>query len=297
MDWLNLPPLTALRAFSALAEAGSVVEAGAKLNVSHAAISQQIKALEDHMNLSLVDRSGRQLMLTAQGVELAEALKLGFGVIARSVEALTGADADRPLRISTTPMLAAAWLMPQLSGFYAAHPGTSLTISTTPEVEPLEPGEIDLALRYGDGNWPGLEAEILIRSPMVIVAAPQVIAETDVTCLSDLRSFQWLEDVGTSEANNWLREFSGERDRRAGVTQLPGNLLLDGARDGQGLAVVVRSFVEADIQAGRLRVLLEKDDAKGYYIVTRPGLRRPVLKTFLIWLKRCAKECTPGRII
>ncbi len=291
MDWLHLPPLTALRAFSAFAEAGSVVEAGAALNVSHAAISQQIKTLEDHLGLSLVDRSGRKLSLTSEGTTLAEALKLGFGAISRSVETLTGADANRPLSISATPMLAAAWLMPQLAGFHADHPGTSLTISTTPAIEPLEPGGIDVALRYGDGNWPGLEAERIIRSPMVIVAAPNLIGDQDVTSLNDLSGFQWLEDIGTSEANNWLREFSGQQDRRAGVTQLPGNLLLDGARDGQGVAVVIRAFVEADIRAGRLNVLLQKDDNKGYHIVTRPGVQRPALKTFLSWLRRCAKDC------
>ena len=290
MDWINLPPLTALRAFAALAEAGSVVQAGARLNVSHAAISQQIKALEAHMNLSLVVRSGRQLELTREGQQLAEALKLGFGAIARSVEELTEADANRPLHISTTPMFAAAWLMPQLGGFHATHPRASLTLSTTPEIEPLGPGEIDLALRYGDGHWVGLEAEPLFRSPMVIVAAPTLIGDAEIASLSDLSRFPWLEDAGTSEANNWLREQAGMKDRRSGVTHLPGNLLLDGARDGQGVAVVIRRFVERDIRAGRLRILLEKDDDKGYFIVTRPGLQRPALKTFVAWIRRSAKE-------
>lgn len=296
MNWLDMPPLTALRAFAALAERGSAVEAGALLNVSHAAISQQIRVLETHMNVALVDRSGRRLGLTAEGRALAEALKLGFGAIARTVEELTGADADRPLSISTTPMFAAAWLMPQMAGFYADHPGASLTISTTPEVQPLSPGGIDVALRYGDGVWQGLDAELLFRSPMVIVAAPSLIGKDEVTELGDLIRYPWLEDVGTSEANNWLRTHAGMKDRRSGVTHLPGNLLLDGARDGQGVAVVIRAFVERDIQAGRLRVLLEKDDDKGYHIVTRPGIQRPALKTFLTWLRRCARECLPGTI-
>ena len=94
-DWLALPPLTALRAFSALADTGATVAAGARLNVSHAAISQQVKQLESHLGVALVDRSGRQLALTAEGRQLADALHLGFGTIGRAVEALTGADADR----------------------------------------------------------------------------------------------------------------------------------------------------------------------------------------------------------
>ena len=294
MDWLNLPPLTALRAFAALAETGSAVAAGDKLNVSHAAVSQQIKALEAHMNLALVDRSGRQLALTADGQQLAEALTLGFGAIARKVDELTGADADRPLHIATTPMFAAAWLMPQLAGFHTLHPNASLTLSTTPKIQPLDTGDIDVALRYGDGNWPGLEAELLFQSPMVIVGAPSLIGDEDFNDLGDLIRYPWLEDAGTSEANNWLREHAGMKDRRTGVTHLPGNLLLDGARDGQGIAVVIRTFVEGDIRSGRLKVLLEREDDKGYHIVTRPGVQRPALKTFLGWLKRCAKECHLG---
>ena len=89
MDWLALPPLTALRAFAALAETGSAVAAGERLNVSHAAISQQLKTLEAHMGVTLVDRSGRQLALTPEGQRLAEALTAGFGTIARSVAAVS----------------------------------------------------------------------------------------------------------------------------------------------------------------------------------------------------------------
>ncbi len=289
IDWLGLPPLTALRAFAALAETGSVVAAGQKLNVSHAAISQQIKTLEAHMGLALVDRSGRALALTPQGQQLATDLADGFGKIASTVNVLTGADANRPLHISTTPMFAAAWLMPQLGEFNAAHPGIDLILSTTPKLHPLEPGGIDLALRYGDGNWPQVQSETLVRSPMAIVAAPTLVGNKTFDTMDELGIFPWLEDVGTSEANNWLRHSSQITGRRGTRTQLPGNLLLDGARDGQGVAVVVKAFVEKDILAGRLRLLFENDDAKGYHIVTRPGVQRPVLKTFLSWLRKCAK--------
>ena len=293
MDWLNLPPLTALRAFAALAETGSVVQAGEKLNVSHAAISQQIKALEAHMGLSLVDRSGRTLALTTEGRQLADALTSGFSKISGTVSSLTGEDANRPLHISTTPMFASAWLMPQMGGFHAAHPDIDLILSTSPEVQPLDPGGIDLAVRYGDGAWPKLEAEIFLASPMVVVAAPSLVGDRVFTSIEELETFPWLEDTGLSEANNWLNQSSEIAARRGARTRLPGNLLLDGARDGQGVAVTVRAFVEKDIQAGRLRLLFENDDTKGYHIVTRPGPQRPVLRHFLRWLRKCMRDCTP----
>jgi len=291
LNWQSLPPLTALRAFAALAETGSVVEAGARLNVSHAAVSQQIKALEAHMGLALVDRSGRQLTLTQDGRRLADALIGGFGAIAQSVEALTGADADRPLCISTTPMFAAAWLMPQMAGFYVANPGFNLTLSTTPEIQPLEPGGIDVALRYGDGIWPGLDVELLLSSPMVVVGSPDLVGDAHYEAIADLARFPWFEDIGVSEANEWLRRSGAGPNKGVGFSQLPGNLLLDGVRDGRGVAVAIRAFVENDIRSGRLRLLFEHDDQKGYHIVTRPGVQRPLVKTFLKWLRACQRDC------
>ena len=295
MDWLVLPPLTALRAFAALAETRSVVEAGACLNVSHAAISQQIRALEAHMAVALVDRSGRRLELTREGRQLADALHSGFGTIAQGVDALIGADAARPLHIATTPMFASAWLTPQMAGFYANNPGVDLVLSTTPEVQPLEPGNIDLALRYGQGTWPGLEATCLFQSTMVLVAAPSLIGDAPVTEQDALSRFPILQDVGVSESNRWLEARGVVRAPGVALVQLPGNLLLDAARDGQGVAVVIRAFVEQDIAAGRLRVLHEHENQKGYYIVTRPGVQRPAAKAFIKWIRRCAKDCKPSR--
>ncbi|WP_299848961.1 LysR family transcriptional regulator [uncultured Roseovarius sp.] len=291
MDWLGFPPLSALRAFSALAETGAVVAAGEKLNVSHAAISQQIKTLEAHMGLKLVDRSGRSLSLTPEGQQLADALAQGFDVIAQKINALTGADANRPLHIATTPMLAAAWLMPQLGGFHTAFPEVNLILSTSPRVEPMETGTIDVALRYGAGDWPRLDSEPLIMSPMVVVAAPCLVGDQDYQTLDELADFPWLLDAGLSEANNWLAGIGTLKKLSQGSIQLPGNLLLDGARDGQGIAVTVRTFVEKDLQAGRLRLLFESDAVKGYHIVTRPGVQRPALRNFLKWLRKQVKTC------
>lgn len=294
MDWHGFPSLAALRAFSALAETGTAVAAGEKLNVSHAAISQQIKALEAHLGLSLVTRGGRSLSLTPEGEQLAQALLAGFEGMAATIAALTGADALRPLHIATTPTLAAAWLMPQLGGFHAAHPEIDLVLSTSPRVEPMDRGGIDVALRYGAGDWPGLDCEPLFLSPMVVVAAPGLVGEGDFDTLDDLAGFPWLMDAGLSEANNWLHGIGTLTRLSRGSIQLPGNLLLDGARDGRGVAVTVRAFIENDLRSGRLRVLFESDAVKGYHIVTRPGVHRPALRHFLRWLRRQVRTCGTG---
>ncbi len=298
MNWLNLPPLTALRAFAALAETGSASAAGAALNVSHAAISQQIKTLEGHMGLSLVDRSGRSLALTPEGRQLAEALTTGFGNIARTIDALTGADAGRALQISTTPSFAAHWLMPRLAAFRQAHPEADLMLSPTPQVVNLEPGGIDIAIRYGTGDWSGLDAHLLFASPLVAVASPELVKDHAISQPADLTGLPWLQEFGTTEASDWLRQRGVTTDREGGLTQVPGNLLLDGLRNGYGVAVTVFEWVRQDIAAGRLIELFRDESTAGYYIVSRKGPLRPRAKAFAAWLRREARNaarCLPEK--
>lgn len=285
MDWSIMPPLTALRAFAALAETGSAVAAGARLNVSHAAISQQVKALEAYMGTALVDRSGRALMLTPEGRQLADALGVGFGTILRAVESLTGADASRPLQVTTTPGFAAQWLMPRLLDFRMRYPDVDVMINPTPERVALEPGGIDVAIRFGAGNWPGEEAELLFPAGLVVVAAPALVGDREIGDPAELAALPWLQEYGTTESTDWLRRKGLKSRRNAGVTHVPGNLLLEGARQGQGVVLTVRQWVEDDLAAGRLRLLFEEPEETGYFVVTRPGVKRPVLKSFLRWLR------------
>ena len=290
---MKFPPLTALRAFAALVETRSVTEAGAQLNVSHAAVSQQIKALEAHMSLTLVDRSRRQLDLTAEGQRLADALMSGFGEIARTVEILTGADADRILQISATPSFSAYWLMPRLGALRQVYPDMDIMIDPSPKVVPLEPGGIDVAIRYGSGHWPGLEAQLLLRTGIVAVAAPSLIKGRKIADPGDLADLPWLQEFGTNEASDWLRRRGVTKERSGGLTQVPGTLLLDGLRSGQGVAVTVHEWVRDDLTTGRLQELFCEKGQSGYYLVTRPGVMRPPLRAFVRWILDQAKISDP----
>ncbi len=293
MKWLDLPPLAAIRAFAAFAETGNVVAAGDTLGVSHAAVSQQLRALETHLGVSLLDRSGRAMKLTADGEILAQGCADGFTSIARAVALVTGAEASRPLHISPTPSFAAAWLMPRLAEFRSQHPEINIVLNPTVETVPLKPGGVDLSVRYGSGGWPGVEDSLLVPTGMVVVGAPALIAGRDFSTPEALSTFPWLEEVGTSESTRWLRARGVADGVRGGFVQVPGNLLLDGARDGQGLAVTVRAFVEADIRAGRLVVLQEENQpGMGYHLVTRPGIQRPPLRAFVKWIKKAARGLT-----
>ncbi|MBP7240649.1 LysR family transcriptional regulator [Amaricoccus sp.] len=292
MDWLTMPPLGALRAFSALAETGGFTAAGAALNVSHAAISQQIRALEDRLGTTLVERGGgRRVALTPDGARLATALGDAFQQIRRAVDELTGADAGRPLQVTLTPLFANAWLMPRLPAFLLANPGVDLLLNPTYEVVDLAPGGVDVAIRYGRGDWPGVVAELFLRSEFMIVGAPGLVAGRRVETAADLLDLPWIVEVGANEMTRWLAEQGVVEGPRQAVTHLPNHSLLEGVRAGLGIAVMSRPAVLGEIAAGRLVEVIAPakgvptDENAGYWIVTRPGVMRPPLKAFLSWLR------------
>ncbi len=292
MDWRNFPPLSQLRAFAAFAEAATLDQAGARIGVTHAAISQQIRALETHLGIALVDRGGRKLSLTPEGRQLADTLVAGFGQMANTIAAITGADSRAPLRITTTPTFAAGWLMPRLPDFRARHPGIDLVIDPTHENRDIG-READVGLRFGNGQWPGLEARLILRSSIVVVAAPALVPADIGTDLGHLAGLPWLQELGTNEATAFLEAQGLTRQVGAAMISLPGSLMLDAARDGQGIAVIARAFVERDIAAGRLRLLIEDSEKEGYFLVHRPGPLRPAVRAIAAWVLRQAEAGTP----
>lgn len=290
--WRILPPLAALRAFAAWSETGSMTAAGAVLNVSHAAVSQQIRALEDRLGLQLLDRRQNPPRATPEGERLGRALRDGFGAMAATIAEMTGAESGRPLQVTTSPSFAAAWLLPRLSGFRAAHPDISLMLDPTVELRTLAVGGIDLAIRFGTGPWPGLEARLLLPAPLVVVAAPalaQGIGTGDVAALARL---PWIEEPGVDDRLALFSRAGVERAQGATMS-LPGELIIAAACAGQGIAVTTEMFVAADIAAGRLRMLLRLDDGKGYWLVHRPGPLRPAARAFAHWVQREAQIAAP----
>jgi LysR family glycine cleavage system transcriptional activator len=288
MNWIEFPPLNALRAFLTLYQTGTMALAGAALNVSHAAVSQQVKALESHLGLTLLDRTGRRVEFTPQGVQLAQVLEQSFGAIEAKIGDLTRQEDDRPLQISATSSFASNWLLPRLTDFRMRHPEVNLMINPTAEIQKLEPGGIDAALRYCDGNQPDLEAHLIVASPIVVVAAPELVGDGPVT-RETLNRMPWVQELGTNEATDYLASQGVGQDARVGLTSLPGNMVIEAARTGQAAAVVARAIVLPEINSGRLRVLHQDTQGKGYYLVTRPGPQRDALRVFSRWIRRQGK--------
>ncbi len=296
MTWADLPSLNSLRAFATVAETGSYSKAGAALNVSHAAISQQVKALEGRLGVTLVVREGRGITLTAEGAALARDLARGFAAIREGVEVLTGADATRPVQVTMSPAFAVSWLMPRIMNFQHLNPGVTLMLNPTAEVVELTPGGIDMAIRFGDGHWPGMEVTPLLLPDMVVVAARELIGTREITDPAMLVDMPWLQELGTNEVAEWMERQGVTPEGPLMITHMPGNLIMEEVRRGDGLTYTARCFVDKEIRSGQLLELSSENDTGGYYIVTRPGVLRPTVRAFVKWLKRQAETETATRI-
>lgn len=296
MDTARLPPLSSLRAFEAAARLGSVTAAGRELNVTHAAVSQQLRRLEQHLGVALVRRRGRGLELTEAGQRLAGPLSEGFAAMAAAVARVLDDERARPLKITLTPMFASTWLLPRLGAFREAHPGIELMLDPTCENLDLRTAGHDLAIRYGDGCWPGLESRPLLPSQFVVVVARKLLDSLAADGEPDIRTLPWLQEQGTDELRHWLARRGVDVGQKTNIIHLPGYMTLAALRDGQGVAATTRVFVEEDIRAGRLVVLYEdlRTDATAYHLAWPEGTLRASTRAFVRWASAQAEEAGPG---
>jgi LysR family transcriptional regulator, glycine cleavage system transcriptional activator len=296
MIWRDMPSLSALRAFSAYAQNASFSRAGEALNVSHAAISQHVRALEDQLGVLLVVRNGRRSTLTPEGLRLARTLDSSFAAMFGAVEELRGSEAARPLQVSLTPAFGVRWLMPRIGDFRHRHPEIELMLNPTAELVELKPGGVDVAIRFGRGHWPGLDAEMLLPTSHAIVAATSLVGAREIGEPRDILDLPWLQEYGTNEMTLWLQTHGVLAPKIDNLTHLPGYMVLEGLMNGEGVSAVARALVEPEIESGRLRVLFEDTGTgSGYHVVTRPGVLRPAARAFVSWLRHQARFDTERR--
>ena len=286
IDWRTLPSLTALRAFAATAETRSFSQAARALNVTHAAVSQQVRALEDDLGRSLVQRDGRGVSLTTDGEQLHDALGEGFAAIQRGVEALRAGEVDRPVRVTLTASFAAQWPMPRLKGFWERHPDIGLSLHPDARVVDLHRERMDLGIRYGNGDWPGLDSTRLAAAGLVIAGAPSLLGGRETLSLEEMREMDWVLTRNWSEQDAYLQRL-GLDPAQLSRTDVSGEeLAIAAARQGLGLVVESAALIEADVADGRLRIMHEsRDSLPAYFIVTLPGQQRAAARAFLKWLK------------
>ena len=288
----RLPSLNGLRAFEAAARHLSFTHAASELNVTQTAISHQIRRLEEELGIRLFVRQNRALALTPEARDYLPGIRAAFNDLRLATDRLLRKDNEHVLTVSTLASLAAKWLLPRLSAFQEAHPGIEVRITTSTALVDFKSGDVDAAIRYGRGHWPGMRADWLTAEELFPVCSPALLqGHKPLKCPEDLKDHVLLH---TSNANSddwrlWLTAagLPANISRQPGLTFDLILVTVQAAIDGIGVAVGRSSYVEADIAKGRLVVPFEitlPADA-GFYLVS-PEARPdpPKLAAFRQWL-------------
>ncbi len=286
IDWHRMPTLAALRAFEATARCGGFSAAARQLNVTHAAVAQQVRALEDEIGMRLVWRDGRVLRLTPEGEKLGQALNSGFVAMQDGLSALTDEVRQKPLTVTLPPAFAAEWLMPRLARFWKRHPDISLSLLPDRQVVDLRHSGAAMGIRFGDGNWPGVQAVFLTPAPQVVVGAPELLAGRAHLTLAEMAALPWVREQDWPEQMDWLKSI-GLHPAKLRFTEFPNEeLALSAVREGLGLHLESAALVEEDIASGRLVQICElSHESLGYYAVFPPGPISTAAQAFTTWLK------------
>ncbi len=285
----RLPPLNALRAFEAAARHLSFTRAADELSVTQAAVSHQIKGLEGRLGVSLFRRLHRKLLLTEAGQALFPPVGEALDGIADAVSGLSAAQSAGILTVSTMDSLAANWLVPRLGRFRARLPDIDVHISTTDELVDFSRDAVDLAIRYGRGEWPGLRVERLMTEEVFPVCSPALLeGGPPLAKPAHLRHHTLLHDALREDWRMWLMAAGVEGvDAARGPGYGHSYLVVQAAIAGEGVALG-RSVLVADALAeGRLvrpfDVSLPVEFA--YYVVCPEDLAEsPKVKPFRDWL-------------
>ena len=289
---VHLPSLNGLRAFEASARLLSFTLAAAELNVTQAAISHQIKRLEEQLNVQLFVRQNRALLLTRAAQDYLPAVRAAFEDLRRATERLVRPERQRVLTVSTIPSLAAKWLVPRLINFQEAYPDIEVRISTSMREVDLRGEGIDLAIRHGKGDWPGLRADWLMDEDWFPVCSPALLAgNRPLRRPADLADHTLIHVEHYKQAwSLWLAAAGAPAEiaERRGLTFDLIMVALQAAIDGVGVALAGTSFVEVDIAAGRLvapfDMALPHKEGGFYVVAPEETADQPAITLFRAWL-------------
>src|SRR5258708_7220864 len=281
----KLPPLAPLRAFEAAARLGSFSRAAEEISVTHSAVSHQIRALERALGIALFQRNGRRVSLTAAGRHFADRVGAALRDIAEAAQFIRRSERDSVLTISTLPSFAARWLLPRMGRFMEQHPEMAISVHTSLSLVDLERDEVDLAIRFGSGSWPGLEAQKFMDDEFFPVASPRFNEGRLPKRPADLPKFRLMRSDDEPWAP-WFRAAGVKLDEPRGSVFSDSALLLQAALDGRGIALARRSIAEDDLRAGKLvrlfNVALPAQGAN--YLVWPKGKLSPNAALLRDWL-------------
>jgi LysR family glycine cleavage system transcriptional activator len=289
----DLPPLNALRTFEVAARTGSFVQAGAELGVTSAAVSQQVRLLEHHLDKRLFVRQGNRLTLTDAGRAIYPRLEQAFGDLAALTAQIRKTPSRKRLVVSALPSLAELWLVPHLRGA-PVEVGIDIRVNDDP-VSFARDG-IDLRLTYGAELYPDHHVQTLFSDRIVPVAAPGICPPGGLAALPDsaLVHTDWGPSFVTQPSwAAWMARARMDRlpDPAAGLWVGQTNLAVIAAREGLGVALVPSRLAERDIVAGRLQIVDDRAlPMASDYVLIRPHAlgRRTALRDLVAHLMATA---------
>lgn len=292
-----LPSLNGLRAFEAVARHMSFTRAAAELNVTQTAISHQIRRLEEQLGMKLFLRRNRSLALTREAQDYLPSIRSAFEDLRRATARLRQRDREGLLTVSTTASLATKWLVSRVAAFQLAHPGIEVRITTSAHLVDFGREEVDMAVRYGRGHWPGLSSDWLMAEDLFPVCSPKLRSGgRALRRPADLVHHTLLHSsVSREDWQLWLTAAGLPRSMAAqrGLVFDQGFMAIQAATEGLGVALGQTHLVEADIEAGRLiapfDIVLPRD--AGYYVVAPEAIASaPKIALFRNWLVASARS-------
>jgi LysR family glycine cleavage system transcriptional activator len=283
----RLPPMQALRAFEAAARTRSLTRAAESLHLTHGAISHQIKSLEADFGVRLVERAGRGIRLTDEGERFATRVRAVLSDLGDAVREVTERSSPRQLRVSVIPSFAARWLLPRIGKFFAKHPEIDLDVIANNALADFKRDDVDVAIRHGLGEWPGVVSEHVLDDATFPVCSPRLNNGRLPLRPEDLSRYTLLR----SEGESWKSWFEAAGldwpEPTRGPAFSDSSHTMQAAIDGQGIALARSSLLGNDVHNG---VLIQLFDIvvplpKKYFLVYPPRLvDSPKLAPFRQWL-------------
>jgi len=284
----KLPPLNALKAFEAAARLTSFSRAANELNVTHAAISRHVRALEADFRTPLFERTGRGVELTEAGRSLAQDLTKGFDLIAAASNQFARPSRRRQRLIVTSDVsFAALWLAPRIGKFTSLYPGIDLVVDPSHRLVDFGKEDVDLGIRYGSGEWDGVDARKLVDSRLMLVCSSEFLRGHPLSAASDLDPSLLIRETAKECWDAWLMAAGIFETVVPSGPTLNGDLAIAAAEAGQGFALADQIQAGDALLAKRLVSPLDVVASRaGYYLARRAGAKKSeVGEIFESWLR------------
>ncbi|MBO3762453.1 LysR substrate-binding domain-containing protein [Ciceribacter sp. L1K22] len=282
-----------MKVFEVVGQTRSFTKAAERLNLTQSAVSRQVRNLEDQLGEALLIRRHHHLELTPSGLELLAALQQAFHDVERTVRNITEKRNRNRLRINVPPTFAKRWLMPRLGKLRAFLPDLEISITTDLQDSLTDRSVLDCAIRFGDGEWPTLNSELLITERHIAVCAPSLLTDLSAETLPDFSRLTFLHVLAATDQRylTWQRWLDAagmaNTDTGGGFEFDLLDMAIEAACNGLGVTVADRHMVAPLMNEGRLvRVMdVEIEGHESYWLVTRAGQRDPQnVAAFRRWL-------------